>query len=71
VAFASLFHIAALGVLRGAQYLNILSMQPLLSLVLMCLKLRAQAYTISLFFFAVYCLLTGYLIFASTRGERV
>src|SRR6202011_3283123 len=37
VALASLFHLGALVVLRGAQYLNILSVQPFTSLALMCL----------------------------------
>jgi hypothetical protein len=66
VALASLFHIAALVVFRGAQYLNILTLQPLPTLVLMCLKLRAQAYGISLVFFGLYCLLIGYFVFRST-----
>ena len=71
VAFASLFHIAALVVLKGAQYLNILTVQPLPALALMCLKLRAQAYSISLVFFGFYCLLIGYLIFRSTFLPRI
>jgi hypothetical protein len=65
VAFASIFHIAALVVLRGAQYLKILTVQPLPALALSCLKLRAQAYDISLIFFGLSCLLIGYLIFRS------
>ena len=69
--FASLFHIAALIVLRGAQYLNILTVQPLPDLALMCLKLRAQAYSISLVFFGFYCLLIAYLIFRSTGWCRL
>jgi hypothetical protein len=70
VAFASLFHIAALVILRGAQYLNILTVQPLSALALMCLRLRAQAYSISLVFFGIYCLMIGYLIFRSTFLPR-
>src|SRR4029077_5214147 len=54
--FSSLFHIAALIVVRGAQYLNILTMQPLPDLALMFLKLRAQTYSISLVCFGLYCL---------------
>src|SRR5437763_4744120 len=65
VTFACFFHIAALVVLRGAQYLNILTVQPLPALVLLCLKLHGQAYNISLAFFAIYCFLIGYLIFRS------
>src|SRR5437773_2231394 len=71
VAFGSLFHIAAMLLLRGAQYLNILTVKPLPALVLMCLQLRAQAYTISLAFFGLYCLLSGYLIFKSAFLPRV
>jgi hypothetical protein len=65
LAFASLLHLAALVVLRGAQYLNILTVQPLPDLALMCLKLRGQAYSISVVFFGVYCLLIAYLILRS------
>ncbi|HYS54640.1 MAG TPA: DUF4386 domain-containing protein [Thermoanaerobaculia bacterium] len=71
VTFACIFHIAALFVLRGAQYLNILAVQPLPALALLCLKLRAQAYSISLVFFGFYCLLIGYLIFRSTFLPRI
>ena len=52
VAIACLFHIAALVVLRGAQYLKLLAIQPLADLALLCLRLRADAYSISLIFFA-------------------
>jgi hypothetical protein len=69
VAFASLFHIGALVVLKGAQYLNILAMQPLPDLALMCLKLWAQAYSISLVFAGLSCLLIGYLIFKSSLNS--
>jgi hypothetical protein len=69
--FSSLFHIAALIVLRGAQYLNILTVQPLPDLALMCLKLRAQTYSISLVFFGIYCLLIAYLILRSTVLPRI
>jgi hypothetical protein len=65
-AFASLFHVAALVILRAAEYLNILTVQPLPDLALLCLKLRAEAYSISLVFSGFYCLLIGYLIFRST-----
>jgi hypothetical protein len=71
VAFACLFHIAALVVLRSAQYLNLLDMQPLPTLALMCLKLRAQAYSVSLVYLGFSCLLIGYLIFRSTFLPRI
>jgi uncharacterized protein DUF4386 len=71
VAFACLFHIAALFILSGAQHLNILAVQPLPALALLCLKLRAEAYSISLVFFGFYCLLIGCLIFRSTFLPRI
>jgi len=71
VAFACLFHIAALVVLGGAQYLNMLAIEPLQVLALMCLKLRAQAYSVSLVFFGFNCLLIGYLIFKSNFLPRI
>jgi hypothetical protein len=71
VAFACLFHIAAWGVLRGAQYLNILAVEPLRTVTLMCLKLQAQAYNVSLAFVGFSCLLIGYLIFRSTFLPRI
>jgi hypothetical protein len=70
VALACLFHIAALVVLRGAQYLNLLAVEPLRIVALLCLKLQAQAYDASLVFFGFYCLLIGYLIFRSTFLPR-
>ena|SRR5947209_6844714 len=71
VAVACLFHIAALVVLRGAQYLNILHLQPLPALALTCLQLRAQAYSISLIFFGLSSLLMGYLISRSVYLPRI
>jgi hypothetical protein len=71
VAFADLFQIAALIVLRAAQYLNILAMKELPALALACLRLRGQAYNISLAVFGFYCLVIGYLIFKSTFLPRV
>ncbi|PYQ49613.1 MAG: DUF4386 domain-containing protein [Acidobacteria bacterium] len=71
VAFGCLFHVAALVVLRGAQYLNILSVHQLPALALACLKLRAQVYNISLVFMGFSCLLIGYLIFRSTFLPKI
>src|SRR5437660_3416951 len=56
VAFACLFHIAALVILRGAQYLNIISVHPLPALALTCLQLRSQIYSVSLVFVGISCL---------------
>ena len=69
--FASVFHIAAWIVLRAAQYLNVLDVQPLPVIALTFLQLRAQAYTVSLVFFGLYCLLIGYLVFRTTVLPRV
>lgn len=71
VAFASFFYIAALVVLRGAQYLNILAVRPLPALALMFLELWAQAYSISLVFAGFSCLLIGYLIFRPNFPTRL
>ena len=62
-AFACLLHIVALVILRGAQYLHIAAVQPLPQLALLFLRFRAEAYSISLVFFALSCLLIGYLLF--------
>lgn len=70
LAFGSLFHVAALIVLQGAEYLNVLSLQPLPALALAFLKLRAHAYGISLVFFGVYCVLITYLVLR-TASRRV
>ena len=71
VAFASLFHIAAWVALRGAQYLNILSVGPLRTVALMCLRLQAHVYNVSLAFLGVSCLLIGYLFLRSTFLPRI
>jgi hypothetical protein len=71
VIFASLFQLAALLVLRGAQYLNILSVKSLPVLALMCLRLRSKAYNVSLVVLAVYCLLIGYLALRSSFPSRI
>src|SRR5260370_5941801 len=71
VAFADLFQIAALVVLRAGQYLNLLAVKEVPALALACLRLRGQAYNISLAVFGFYCLLIGYLIFKSTFLPRV
>ena len=61
-AFACLFHIAALAILRGAQYLHIVAVRPLPDLALLCLRLRSEAYSVSLVFFGLSCLLIAYLL---------
>jgi Domain of unknown function (DUF4386) len=70
VAFASLFQIAALVILRGAQYLNMVAVQPLTALALAFLNLRAHAYNVGLVFLGLYCLLIVYLYFKSNLHPR-
>jgi tetratricopeptide (TPR) repeat protein len=69
--FASFFHVAAWVVLRAAQYLHVVDVQPLPALALTFLRLRAQAYSVSLVFFGLYCLVIGYLIFKTTVLPRI
>jgi len=64
-AFGSLFQLAPLVVLGGAQYLGVFNVEQLQALALVLLKLGAQANNIGLVFFGCYCLLIGYLIFRS------
>jgi hypothetical protein len=70
-ALSSLFHLAPLVVLGGAQYLSVFNVEQLQALALMFLKLRAQATSIYMVFFGCYCLLIGYLIFRSTFLPRI
>ena len=59
-AFSSLFHLAALVVLGGAEYLRVFTGEQLQALALMFLKLRAIAYhNVGLVFLGLYCLLIG------------
>ncbi len=70
-ALSSLFHLAPLVVLGGAQYLSVFKVDQLQALALTFLKLRAQATSIYMVFFGCYCLLIGYLIFRSTFLPRI
>ncbi len=71
-AISSLFHLAPLVLLGGAQYLNIFTVEQLQALALVFLKLRAAAYhNIGLVFFGLYCLLVGILILRSTFLPRI
>ncbi|MGA2979307.1 MAG: DUF4386 domain-containing protein [Terriglobales bacterium] len=71
LAFGSLFQLAPLVVLGGSQYLSVFKVEQLRALALMFLELNAQAATICLVFFGVYCLLIGYLIFRSVFLPRI
>jgi hypothetical protein len=70
-ALSSLFHLAPLFVLGGAQYLSAFKVEQLQALALMFLKLRAEAANIYMVFFGCYCLVIGYLIFKSTFLPRI
>jgi len=70
-AVSSVFFLAPLVVLRGAQSLSIFKVEQLQAQALMFFKLYAQAYNIGLVFFGFYCLLIGYLIFRSAFLPRI
>jgi hypothetical protein len=66
LAFASLFQVAPMLVLKGAGYLSVFQTAQLQALALLFLNLNTQLFNISLVFFGFFCLLIGYLIFRST-----
>jgi hypothetical protein len=70
-ALSSLFHLAPLVVLGGAQYLSVFTVEQLQALALMFLKLRVQATSIYMVFFGCYCILIGYLVFRSAFLPRI
>jgi hypothetical protein len=64
-AISCLLHIAPLVVLKSAEYLSLINVREFQSLALVLLKWRGEAYGVSVVFFGIYCLLTGYLIVRS------
>jgi hypothetical protein len=56
--------------LSGGEYLKVFATNQLAAMALFSLELHAQGFAISLTFFAVQCVLTGYLIFRSTFLPR-
>jgi Domain of unknown function (DUF4386) len=71
-AISSLFHLAPLFLLGGAQYLRVFTVEQLQALALVFLRLRAAAYhNIGLVFFGLYCLLVGILILRSRFLPRI
>ncbi len=70
-AFACLFYLAPLVILRGGQYSSAFKSEQWQALALMFLKLYGQAYNFGLVFFGFYCLLIGYLILKSTFLPRM
>jgi hypothetical protein len=70
-AFGSLFQVAPFVVLGGSPYLSVFKAEQLQALAFMFLKLNAQTSYIYLFFFGLFNLLIGYLIFRSTFLPRI
>ena len=66
-----LFEFAPFVVLRGAHYLSVFTVEQLQALAYMFLRLGGQAGNIGLVFFALHCLLVGYLILRSTFLPRI
>ena len=69
-AFGSLFQLAPLVVLGGAQYLSVFNVEQLRALALMSLQLNTETANICLLLFGFYDLLIGYLIFRSVFLPR-
>ncbi len=65
-----LFYIAPLFVLGGAHYLSAFNAGQLQALAMLFLKVNDRGAAISLAFFGLYALLTGYLVFRSTFLPR-
>jgi len=70
-ALSSLFQLAPLVVLGGAQYLSVFPVAELQALAFMFLRLTAQASNIGFIFFGLHCLLIGCLILRSTFLPRI
>jgi hypothetical protein len=66
LAIAYSFELAPLVLLGGARYLGVFTMQQLQALSYVFLKFYSHIYGVSLVFFALYLLLTGWLILQST-----
>ncbi len=70
-AFGSVFQLAALVVLGGAQYLSVFNVEQLRALALMFLQLNTETANICLVLFGFYDLLIGYLISRSDFLPRI
>lgn len=68
---ASLLHLAPLVVVKGAQWLGMLDVEPIRALILRLLGLTAQGAFTGMLFFGLYSLLIGYLVFKSAFLPRV
>ena len=70
-ACATAFMIAPFVVLGGADYLNVFRTDQLQAISYMFLRLYSQTYGIAIIFFALYCLIAGYMIYRSTFLPRI
>lgn len=61
----TLNHLAPLTVLGGAQYLSAFETNQLQALALASLRMHARGYTVAGVFFGIYCVVIGWLVFAS------
>jgi len=64
-------NLAPLSVLDSARSLNVFNVEQLQALALIFLKLNAQVFNVSMFFFGLHVLTVGYLIFNSTFLPRI
>lgn len=64
-------HFAPLMALNSAEYLKVFGADQLQTLARLPLRLFGAGYGLSLVFFGVYCMLIGYLLFASTFLPRI
>lgn len=69
--FGGLLQLAPLAILGDSQTSGAFKVEQLQELALLCLKLHAQSFNISLVLFAVYDVLLGYLIVRSTFLPRI
>src|ERR1700731_4444126 len=70
-ALTSFLYLTPLLILHGGSSLSAFTSEQVQALALMFLKLNAYAFNIDLFFFGLWCVLTGYLIFRSTFLPRI
>jgi hypothetical protein len=67
---ASLFQLAALFVVGGAEHWNILAVKALPALALMCLRLQSRAYNVSIVCLGLFTLVIAYLTVRSREAYR-
>src|ERR1700675_183182 len=67
----SFLYLTPLLILKGGSSLSAFTPEQLQALALMFLKLNSYSFNVDLFFFGLWCVLTGYLIFRSTFLPRI